>query len=87
MALETLTLGWKEQIITGDWVLVQYYIIFYSGEAKNKRCDNIQVNIMIPAGKTRWKQHEKEDCIYYERILSKKNIIKKINPLEALSVK
>ena len=52
---ETQTLEWKEQIITGDWLLVQYDNTLYPGEVKNKRGDNIQVNVMIPAGKTRWK--------------------------------
>ena len=80
VASETQTLGWKEQIIIGDWVLVQYDNAFYSGEVKNKRGDDIQVNIMIPAGKTRWKRPKKEDSIYYE-----KSNIKKINPPEATS--
>ena len=54
VASETQTLEWKEPIIFGDWVLVQYNT-FYPGEAKNKTGDNIQVNVMVPAGKTRWK--------------------------------
>ena len=80
VASETQTLEWKEQIIFGDWVLVQYNT-FYPGEVKNKSGDNIQVNVMIPPGKTRWKWPKKEDSIYYER----SNIIKKINPPEATS--
>ena len=67
VASETKTFGWKEQIIIGDWVLVQYDNTFYPGDVKNKRGDNIQVNVMIPAGKTRWKWPKKEDSIYYER--------------------
>ena len=55
VASETQTLGWKEQIIIGHWVLVQYDHTFYPDEVKNKRSDNIQVNVMIPAGKTRWR--------------------------------
>ena len=62
-------------------MLVQYDNTFYPGEVKNKRDDNIQVNVMIPAGKTRWKWPKKEDSIYYER----SSISKKINPPEATS--
>ena len=59
VASETQTSGWKEQIIIGDWVLVHYDNTFYPGEVKNKRGDDIQVNVMIPAGKTRWKWPKK----------------------------
>ena len=45
-----------------------------------KRGGSIQVNVIIPAGKTRWKWPKKEDSIYY-----KKSNIKKINPPEATS--
>ena len=55
VASETQTLGWREQIIIGEWVLVQYDNISYPGEVKNKKGDDIQVNVMIPAGKTKWK--------------------------------
>ena len=34
MASETKTLGWKEQEIIGDWVLVQYDYTFYPDKVK-----------------------------------------------------
>ena len=61
-------------------MLVQYDNTFYPGEVKNKNGDDIQVNVMVPAGKTRWKWPKKENSIYYE-----KSNIKKINPPEATS--
>ena len=67
VASETQTLRWKEQMIIGDWVQVQYDNTFYSGEIKNKRGGDNQVNVIIPARKTRWKWPKKEDLIYYEK--------------------
>ena len=61
-------------------MLVQYDNTFYSGEVKNKRGDDIQVNVMIPAEKTQWKRPKKEDSIYYQR-----SNIKKKTPPEATS--
>ena len=51
MALETQTLGWKDQIIVGDW----HDNTFYPGKLKNKRGEDIQTKVKILAGKTRWK--------------------------------
>ena len=45
-----------------------------------KRGGDIQVNVIIPARKTRWKWPKKEDSMYYKR-----SNIKKINPPEATS--
>ena len=46
---------------------VQYDNTFYSGEIKNKRGGDNQVNVIIPARKTRWKWPKKKDLIYYEK--------------------
>ena len=56
-------------------------IILIPDEAKNNRGDNIQGNVMIPTGKTKWEWPKTEDSMYYEI----SDIIKKINPPEATS--
>ena len=55
MASKSQSVGLKEQVIVSDLILVQYDSVFHSGEVKDKRGGSLQVNIMIPAGKTTWK--------------------------------
>ena len=41
------------------WIHQWYDTTFYPGKVKDKRGDNIQMNAMLPAGKTTWKWHKK----------------------------
>ena len=43
--------NWVHNIIIGDWVIVQYDNVRYPGEVTNIKGEDIQVNVMVPAGK------------------------------------
>ena len=45
------TPNWVHNIIIGDWVIVQYDNVRYPGEVTNIKGEDIQVNVMVPAGK------------------------------------
>ena len=46
---------WVYNSTIGDWVVVQYDNVRYPGEVTNIKGENIQVNVMVPAGKHTWK--------------------------------
>ena len=46
---------WVHNIIIGDWVIVQYDNVRYPSEVTNFKGEDIQVNMMVPAGKHTWK--------------------------------
>ena len=48
-------LDWVHNIIIGDWVIVQYDNVRYPGKVTNIKGEEIQVNVMVPAGKHAWK--------------------------------
>ena len=47
----------------------------------NIKGEDIQVNVMVPAGKHTWKWSKYTDCIFYQS----QNILKKTSPPEASS--
>lgn len=42
---------WVQNIIIGGWVNVQYDNVRYPGEHTNIKGEEIQVNVIVPAGK------------------------------------
>ena len=61
---------------------MKYDNVRYSGEVTNIKGENIQVNMMVPAGnKHTWKWPKHTDNIFYQS----KNILKNISPPETSS--
>ena len=61
---------WVHSIIIGDWVIVQYDNVRYPGEVTNIKGEDIQVNVIVPAGKHAWKWPK-----HTEKDLSSRNLI------------
>ena len=61
---------WVHSIIIGDWVIVQYDNVRYPGEVTNIKGEDIQVNVIVPAGKHAWKWPKRT-----EKDLSSRNLI------------
>ena len=72
---------WIHNIIIGDWVIVQYDNVRYPGEVTIIKGEDIQVNVMVPAGKQIWKWSKHNDCIFYQS----NNILKKTSTPETSS--